>query len=178
MVEAVLAVFFIFIFLTVFVWLAIGAYHVLKFLLPLMLRLLIFMLFRVSVIKPGVLKSFYGSYFITYLRWDDENGKTHSTKDKGVRIKRMYYGFKDGMVYSDFNLELEDGEVWSESAFGKVFDNADCYCEVRGWFTVYCRGRTKYPNGRTAPFEISMMKFSNRVVKRCFRCLKEEAPPA
>ncbi|MCD8493285.1 MAG: hypothetical protein LRY51_16075, partial [Geovibrio sp.] len=48
-------------------------------------------LFFVSPIKPGVPESFYGTYKVRYLKWNDEYGRTYCTDDKDVIVKKMNF---------------------------------------------------------------------------------------
>lgn len=161
-----------FVFILVFLgYLAIAAFYILKFTLPPVLRLLIFLLFGLSRIKAGDLKSFDGTYMVTYLKWNDKYGRVYSTDEKRVKVKKMYYGFAGDDFYSDFHVSVDGVEMFSESGIGSINKDSNCQCEIIGWFTLSCFGSAEYPNSRTLSYEIKMIKFSNRVVSRCFRCL-------
>ena len=172
MIEVFFIVIGIFFFSSIFLG---AAYHILKFIMPPILRFLIFVTFDLSVIRPDVRKSFDGTYIVTYLKWNDEDGTMYCTEDKWVNVKKMHYAFKGDNVYSDFDVEWNDHVKWFLSKVGKVLNDADCRTEVKGLFTVHGYGSVGCPDGRKLDFEIRMMKISNKVIRKFFRCVDVNA---
>lgn len=173
MLEIFLAIMLVIVFLAMVGVSAMWVFYILRFSLPLILRFLLFVLFGVSIIRAEKRETFNGTYKVLFLKWSDGNGKEYSTKDKGVKTGKMFYGFMGDKVYSDFDVIWSDGTVWNESENGMFMEASDVYCRAEGWFTVYASGILPNDNGTNRQFEIRMQKISNRILKRHFRCLCE-----
>lgn len=157
------------IFLAIVMYAVIAVFYILKFSFPLFLRLILFVFFGLSVIKPDNRKSFDGTYVVKYLKWNDGDGKVYSTDDKGVKPKKMYYGFKGEEFFSSFEIELPDSEPINECLRGRMVESGKAVCRVEGWFTLFCSGSSTYPNGNILDFEIRIQKISNRIVEEFFK---------
>ncbi len=149
-------------------------FYILKMLISFFFRIAYAALFFVSPIKPGVPESFYGTYKVRYLKWNDEYGRTYCTDDKDVTVKKMNFGFMGDKVYTDTHILLPGNNVWSESIFGSAASEGKVSYELHGWFTLCGSRIARHPNGRKLLFDIKMTKISNRILKRAFSCLREK----